>query len=164
MVPLKHKAHIWPYLRMIPVYKTPTAKRVMLRESCSEPSRQQHRGVSNEILVNGDKTPAIYFSSGHVPVEFHLTLTGQNIPFVNHVIVYIRIIFDVKITWRLHTTTMETKAFGTFIRSHSLFRLTRLLVSANTKLTLHEALIRSAVAYVCLACQSATNSMEQSPS
>jgi hypothetical protein len=50
-------------------------------------------------------------------------------------------------TWRLHIGTIEAKAFRTFIRTHPLFRSERL--SANIKLTLHKALIRSAVTYVC---------------
>jgi hypothetical protein len=42
---------------------------------------------------------------------------------------------------------IEAKAFGTFIRIYSLFKSEHL--SANIKLTLHKALIRSAVTYAC---------------
>jgi hypothetical protein len=42
---------------------------------------------------------------------------------------------------------IEIKAFRTFIRSYSLFRNERL--SANIKLTLHKALIRSVGTYAC---------------
>jgi hypothetical protein len=49
------------------------------------------------------------------PPEAHLTLNGQNIPFVNHV-KYLGVIFDKRITWRLHIEIIETKIFRTFIR------------------------------------------------
>jgi hypothetical protein len=42
---------------------------------------------------------------------------------------------------------IETKAFRTFIRIFSLFKSERL--SANIKLTLHKALIRSVMTYAC---------------
>jgi hypothetical protein len=73
-----------------------------------------------------------------------LTLNGQNIPFVNNV-KYIGIIFDWKIAWRLHIKTTETKAFRAFIRTYSLFKSEHL--SANIKLTLYNALIRSIMTY-----------------
>jgi hypothetical protein len=46
-----------------------------------------------------------------------------------------------RITLRLHTEMTDAKAFRTFIRLYSLFKSERL--SANIKLTLHKALIRS---------------------
>jgi hypothetical protein len=42
---------------------------------------------------------------------------------------------------------IQAKAFRTFIRIYSLFRSECL--SANIKLTLHEALIRSVLTYAC---------------
>jgi hypothetical protein len=42
---------------------------------------------------------------------------------------------------------IEAKAFRTFIRIYSLFKSERL--NANIKLTLHKALIRSVMTYVC---------------
>jgi hypothetical protein len=48
-------------------------------------------------------------------------------------------------TWRLHIQMIEAKAFRTFIRIYSLFKSERL--SANIKLTLHKALIRSVITY-----------------
>jgi hypothetical protein len=62
------------------------------------------------IKINKDKTQAIYFSHRLRPLEAHLTLNGQNIPFVNHV-KYL----DKRITWRLHIEMIEAKAFRTFI-------------------------------------------------
>jgi hypothetical protein len=38
----------------------------------------------------------------------------MEIPFVNHV-KYLGVIFDKRITWRLHIEMIEAKAFGTFI-------------------------------------------------
>jgi hypothetical protein len=66
--------------------------------------------------------------------------------FVNSV-KYLGVIFDKKITWRLHIETVATKAYRTFIRLYSLFKSHRL--SAKSKLTLHKALIRSIMTYAC---------------
>jgi hypothetical protein len=61
---------------------------------------------------------------------------------VNHV-KYLGVIFDKRITWRLHIEMNEAKAFRTYIRVYSLFKSERL--SANIKLTLQKVLIRSAM-------------------
>jgi hypothetical protein len=73
-------------------------------------------------------------------------LNGRNIPFVNSA-KYLGVIFDrrVRVTWRMHTEMIAAKAFRTFIRLYSLFKSERL--SANIKLTLHKALIRSVMTY-----------------
>jgi hypothetical protein len=96
------------------------------------------------IKINEDKTQGIYFSHSRRPPASHLTLNGRIIPLVND-IKYLGVIFDKKITWSLHIQTVETKAFRTFIRVYSLFKSERL--SANIKLTLHKALIRSVMTY-----------------
>jgi hypothetical protein len=98
------------------------------------------------IKINEDKTQAIYFSRRRGQVEAHFALNGRNIPFVNYV-KYLGVIFDRKITWRLHIETIEAKAFRTFIRVYSIFKSERL--SANIKLTPHKALIRSIMTYAC---------------
>jgi hypothetical protein len=98
------------------------------------------------IKINEDKTQAIYFSRKHRPVETCLGFNGRNIPFVNQV-KYLGVVFDRKITWRLHIEMMEAKVFRTFIRVYYLFKSERL--SANIKLTLHKALIRSIMTYAC---------------
>jgi hypothetical protein len=67
------------------------------------------------------------------PPEAHLTLNGENTPFLNYV-KYLGVIFDERITWRLHIEMVEAKAFKTFIRVYSLFKSERL--RANIKLTL----------------------------
>jgi hypothetical protein len=61
---------------------------------------------------------------------------------------YLCVIFDKKITWRLHIEIIEAKAFRTFIRIYSVFKSERL--SANIKLTLHKALIKSELTYAYL--------------
>jgi hypothetical protein len=63
-----------------------------------------------------------------------------NIPFVNHV-KYLGVIFDRKITWRLHKEMIENEAFTIFVRICSLLKSERL--NANIKLALHRALIKS---------------------
>jgi hypothetical protein len=73
-------------------------------------------------------------------------LNGWNIPFVNSV-KYLGVLFDKRMTWRLHIQMIEAKAFRTYIRINSLFRSERL--NANIKLTLHKALIRSVITYAC---------------
>jgi hypothetical protein len=98
------------------------------------------------IKINEDKTQGIYFShSLRVPVS-RITLNGKDIPFVNS-IMYLGVTFDKKITWRLHIQIIEAKAFRTFSRVYSLFKSERL--SANTKLTLHKALIRRLINDLC---------------
>jgi hypothetical protein len=98
------------------------------------------------IKINEDKIQAIYFSHRFRAPEAHLTLNGQDIPFISHV-KYLDVIFDKRITWRLHIKMMEAKAFRTFIRISSLFKSERL--KTNVKLTLREALILSVMTYTC---------------
>jgi hypothetical protein len=69
---------------------------------------------------------------------------------------YICIIWWSCMTWRLHIQMIEAKAFRTFIRIYSLFKSECL--SANIKLTLHKALIRSVTAYACPAWEFAAES------
>jgi hypothetical protein len=57
------------------------------------------------------------------------------------------VIFDKRITWRLHIEMFVAKAFRTFITIYSLLKTEPL--SANIKLTLHKALIRSVMTYAC---------------
>jgi hypothetical protein len=49
--------------------------------------------------------------------------------------------------WKLHIEKIEAKAFRTFITLYFLFKIERL--SANIKLTLHKALIRTVMTYAC---------------
>jgi hypothetical protein len=98
------------------------------------------------IKIDEDKTWATYFSQQRAPPESLLTLNRRNIPFVNNV-KYLGVIFDKRITWRLHIERIEPKAFRTFIRLYSLFRSERL--NANLKLTILKALIRSVMTYPC---------------
>jgi hypothetical protein len=100
----------------------------------------------SNIKINKDKIQVIYFSHRLRPPEPHPTLNGRNIPFVNHV-KYLGVIFDKRITWRLHLEMTEGKAFRTFVRIYSLLKSEHL--SANIKLTIHKALIRSVITYAC---------------
>jgi hypothetical protein len=104
---------------MVPVYMRQTAKKVMFSEICSEASvllrRDINAGTYKSIKIT------IYFSHRLRPLEVHLTLNGGNIPFVNH-IKYLSVIFDKRITWRLHIKMIEAKAFRTFIRIYSIFK------------------------------------------
>jgi hypothetical protein len=97
------------------------------------------------IKINEDKTYAIYFSHQRRPSDSLLTLNGRNIPFVNSV-KYLGVIFDKRMTLRLHIETIEAKV-RTFVRLYSLFKSERLNV--NIKLTLHKALIRSVMTCAC---------------
>jgi hypothetical protein len=96
--------------------------------------------------INEDKTRAIYFTHRNRPPDSLLMLNGRNIPFVTGV-KYLGVIFDKRMALRLHIETIEAKASRTFIRIYPLFKSERL--SANIKLTLHKALIRSAMTYAC---------------
>jgi hypothetical protein len=122
----------------------------MFSESCSEVSVLLRRVVIAGTKMNEDKTQAIYFSHRLRPPDSHLTFDGRNIPFVNHVKY---LIFDKKITWRLHIEMIEAKAFRTFIRIYSLFKSERL--SAN--IILHKVLIRSVMTYACSALELAAD-------
>jgi hypothetical protein len=48
-------------------------------------------------------------------------VNGRNIPFVNSV-KYLGLIFDMRMTWRLHLEMIEAKAFETFVTLYSLFK------------------------------------------
>jgi hypothetical protein len=80
------------------------------------------------------------------PPEYFLTLNGRNIPFVNNV-KYLGVIFDKRITWRLHIERIEAKAFLTFLRLYSLFEIERL--NTYIKLTVLKAFFRSVITYTC---------------
>jgi hypothetical protein len=98
------------------------------------------------IKINEDKTRAIYFTHRNRPPDYLLKLNGRKIPFVNSV-KYLGVLFDNRMTWRLNIQMIEAKAFRTFNRIYFLFKSERL--SANIKLTLHKALIRSVMTYAC---------------
>jgi hypothetical protein len=78
---------------------------------------------------------AVGSSGGDGPVDSYLTLKGRSIPFLN--LELLGVVFD----RRLYTDTIEAKTFRTFIGVYSLFGSQRL--SADVKLTMHEAFIRS---------------------
>jgi hypothetical protein len=128
------------------IYATDCNEVYVLRKLQRELSAIETWSERWNIKINEDKTQAIYFSYRFGPPEAHLTLNGWNIPFVNHV-KYLGVIGDKTITWSLHIDMNEAKAFRTFIRIYSLFKSERL--SANIKLTLHKALIRSVMTYAC---------------
>jgi hypothetical protein len=99
------------------------------------------------IKINEAKTRAFYFSHRLRPPEFHLTLNGQNIPFVNHV-KYLGVIFDKRITWRLHIELIEAEVFRAFIRVCFLFKSERLRANFKKK-DLHKTEIISIMTYAC---------------
>jgi hypothetical protein len=110
--------------------------------------RKLQRGLSSmetwyerwNIKINEDNSQRIYFSRNRRPPKFQITLNRRNIQFVNNA-KYIGVIFDKAVTWRLHAKIIKAKDFRIFIRRYSVLKSERL--SANNKLTLHEALIRS---------------------
>jgi hypothetical protein len=73
------------------------------------------------IKINEDTTEAIYFSHRSRPLEPHLTLNRWKVPFMKH-IKYLSVIFDKRITWRLHIGMIESKTFRAFVRIYSLFK------------------------------------------
>jgi hypothetical protein len=106
------------------------------------------------IKINEGKTQAIYFSRRRRNPENQLQLNGRNIPFVNSA-KYLGVIFDRRMTWRLHIERTTAKALGTYIRTYSLFKSKQL--SANVKLILYRALIRSIMTYACPTWESAAD-------
>jgi hypothetical protein len=105
------------------------------------------------IKNNEDKTQRIYFPRSREPPEPHFTMNGRNIPFVN-IVKYLGVIFDKKVTWRLHIEIIDAKAFRTFIRIYSIFKSEPLCT--NIKLILHKA-HRSIMTYACPAWEFATD-------
>jgi hypothetical protein len=96
--------------------------------------------------INEEKTWSIYFSYRIRPLEFPVTLNGWDIPFVNTV-KYLGVIYNKKITRRMHIQTVAIKVFRTFITLYSLFKSG--LLNTNTKFNLHKPLIRFVMTYSC---------------
>jgi hypothetical protein len=91
------------------------ARKVLLSENSSMVSAQWRPGMITGILKLMKIKLGITSSCSRQPPETHLTLNGQNIPFVNSVR-YLGVIFDKKVTWRLHIEMIEAKAFRTYVR------------------------------------------------
>jgi hypothetical protein len=100
------------------------------------------------IKINEDKTRAICFTRRNCPPDSLLKLNKRNIPFVNS-IKYLGVLFDKRMEWSLHIQMIEAKIFRTFIRTYSLLNSKRL--SANIKLTICKAPIRSVLTNACSA-------------
>jgi hypothetical protein len=96
------------------------------------------------IKIKEGKTQAIYFSKRLRMPEDDLQLNGWNIPFVNSV-KYLGVVFDRRMTWRLHIEKIAAKALGTYIRAYSIFKSKHL--NANIKLIMYRALMRSIMTY-----------------
>jgi hypothetical protein len=73
-------------------------------------------------------------------------LKGRQIPFLNHH-KYLGVIFDKKITWKMHTETIAIKVLGIFLGIYHILKTERLSVGA--KLIIYWALIRSMLTYAC---------------
>jgi hypothetical protein len=82
------------------------------------------------IKVNEEKSRAIYFTHRTRPPDSPLTLNGRNIPFLNSV-KYLGVIFDRRMTWRLHIEMIEAKGLRTFIRIYYLFKSERFALTLN---------------------------------
>jgi hypothetical protein len=78
---------------------------------------------------------SIYFSHRLRPPDGHLTFSVK----------FLNVIFDKRTTRGLPIEIIEVKAIGSFIRIYCLFKSE--LLKANSKLTLHKALIRSVMTY-----------------
>jgi hypothetical protein len=61
------------------------------------------------IKMNENKTQGIYLSRSRPPGS-HLTLNVRNIPFAN-IVKYVGVIFDKKVTWRLHIEMIKAKTY-----------------------------------------------------
>jgi hypothetical protein len=60
---------------------------------------------------------------------------------------YLDVMFNRRMTWRHHIKRTEAKAFHMYMRTYSLFKSEHL--SANIKLILYIAQIRSVMLYAC---------------
>jgi hypothetical protein len=73
------------------------------------------------LKINEGKTQAIYITRRRRMPGDDLQRNGRNIPFVNSV-KYLGVIFDRRMTWRLHIEKIAAKALGTYIRTYSIFK------------------------------------------
>jgi hypothetical protein len=75
------------------------------------------------IKISEEKSQAIYFSHWRTPVEAFLTFAND--------VRYLGVIFDKKITWKLHTETIATKALRIFLSIYPILKSERLSVGAK---------------------------------
>jgi hypothetical protein len=61
----------------------------------------------------------VFTSRSLQPPESHFTLNGRNFAFLSSV-KYLGVIFDKRVTWRVHIGMIKSKAFRTFVRVYSL--------------------------------------------
>jgi hypothetical protein len=73
------------------------------------------------IKINEGKSQVIYFSRRRRMPKDDLQLNGRNISFVNSA-KYLGVIFDRRLTWRLHIEKPPAKALSTYIRTYSVFK------------------------------------------
>jgi hypothetical protein len=98
------------------------------------------------MKINEGKTQAIYFSRRLRVPEDELQVNGQDVSFVNNA-TYLGVIFDRKMTWRLHIERTMAMALRTYLRTYSLYKSEGL--SVHIKLTLYKVLIRDLMTYAC---------------
>jgi hypothetical protein len=149
-MPLRHLEYTLLCSRTIPVYTQQRSMRVVCWTNSSVASLPLTAVGSWcqrwNMKINEGKTRAMYFSKRRRMLGDDLQLNGQNIPFVNSV-KYLGVIFDRRMTWRLHIEKIAAKALGTCIGTYSIFRSKHL--NANIKLIVYRALIRSIMTYIC---------------
>jgi hypothetical protein len=80
-----------------------------------------------------------------MPEDDH-QLNGRNIPYENSV-KYLGVTFDRRMAWRLHIEKTAAKAWGTYIRTYSIFKSKHL--RDHIKLIMCRALIKSIMTYAC---------------
>jgi hypothetical protein len=83
-------------------------------ESADSPRPKKARKVNSKVK-NNVVIWSIYFTHRNRLPDSLLTLNWRNIQFVDSV-KYLGVIFDKRMTWRLHIQIIEAKAFRTFIR------------------------------------------------
>jgi hypothetical protein len=69
---------------------------------------------------------------------------------------YLGVIFDKKLTWKLHIETIATKALRIFLSIYPILKSERLIIGA--KLIIYKKLIRPTLTYVCPAWEFAADS------
>jgi hypothetical protein len=104
------------------VHGTDRYERYVLRKLQRGLTAIEARFEQWNIKINEDKIQASYFCHRRGPVAVHLTLKGENIPFVKEV-KYLGEIFHRKIKWRCHTEMIAMKALRTFIRIYAFRKL-----------------------------------------
>jgi hypothetical protein len=110
-----HGSHLALFTDNTCIYGTEKhERRVLCKLQCGLTAVKSWCGCWN-VKINEGKTQVIYFFKRLGVPEDILQLNGPNIPFANNV-KYLDIIFNSRMTWRLHIEKTIAKPLDTYIK------------------------------------------------